>query len=103
MRLSGRRASPEIGGRSSSVFPADPKHIASVILKHRPSIVVALGKIAADGVLSALATNQIQQQDQPFSFEIITGPHPTSRQDPMSRLREIGSILKKAVNSDATT
>lgn len=86
-------ASPEIGGAANSKFPADAKHIASVILKHRPAVVIALGKIAADGVMAAMGHGSIQQQPERLEFKLVTGPHPAARQNPMPRLREIAGQL----------
>lgn len=84
-------ASPEIGGVSSAKFPADPKHIADAIMKHEPAIVIALGFIAASGVMAAMSRID---RDERFEFEFITGPHPAARQDPIPRLREIARAVK---------
>lgn len=62
-------ASPEIGGEASSVFPADPAHILKVIEEVKPTVILALGKIASDA-LTSLA---------PKNTTLITGPHPTAR------------------------
>lgn len=86
-------ASPEIGGVSSAKFPADPKHIADAIIKHQPAMVVALGSIAASGVMAAMS-EIAKVRDGRFQFQLITGPHPAARQDPMPRLREIAQELR---------
>lgn len=83
-------ASPQVGGVSSSRFPADPKHIADAIIKHQPSIVIALGSIASSGVMAAMSRIV---QDERFQFQLITGPHPAARQDPIPRLREIAEEI----------
>lgn len=99
-RIIWEEASPEIGGAANSRFPADARHIAGVILKHRPAVVIALGTIAANGVMAALDHASIQQQAERLELQIITGPHPAARQDPMPRLREIGSTLRAAREED---
>lgn len=62
-------ASPKIGGFSGSWFPADPAHILKVIEEVKPTVILALGKIASDA-LTSLATK---------NTTLITGPHPTAR------------------------
>jgi hypothetical protein len=80
-------ASPEIGGAASSAFPADPMHINNAICKHCPDIVVALGKIASEGVKRAFASFELNPR-------LIIGPHPTARHATvMDELREVGRTL----------
>lgn len=62
-------ASPEVGGVASSVFPADPAHLRAVVDKVKPDVVVALGKVAANGI----AALELPLAKQYF------GPHPTAR------------------------
>lgn len=62
-------ASPEIGGEASSVFPADPAHILKAIEEVKPTVILALGKIASDAMFSLT----------PNGMTLITGPHPTAR------------------------
>lgn len=85
-------SSPEVGGHAASKFPANPKHIADAIINYRPEIVFAFGKIAVDGVLSAMPV--IASHPMPVRFEFITGPHPAARTDPMPRLREMAQTLR---------
>lgn len=68
-RIVWEECSREIGGRSSSAFPADMNHIRAVIRKHSPDIVLAFGRIAVDAV------NQLR----PLPKCILTGPHPAAR------------------------
>lgn len=91
-QITWEEASPEVGGFSASKFPADSVHIANAIITHSPDIVLAFGRIAANGVMAALP--QIENHPIPINFRFITGPHPTSRQDPMPRLKEIAQIVK---------
>jgi hypothetical protein len=64
-------ASPQIGGESSSVFPADPDHIQRLLVKHNPKVVIALGTIAANAIRNMPLLT--------LKFDIIIGPHPTAR------------------------
>jgi len=59
--------SPKLGGKASSVFPADRQHIRRVIAKHQPGLVIAFGKVAADGIGDLV--------DVP----ILYAPHPAAR------------------------
>lgn len=60
--------SPEIGGHASSKFPANPAHIRAVLEKHKPTIVLAFGKLASDALRS-----------MDVDAAIIYGPHPAAR------------------------
>jgi len=107
--------SPEIGAEASSKFPPDPQHITCAIMKFKPSVVVALGKIAVDGVWQTMRMMHQQTRWEYCSsdvcrsvtglaptmhscrsvqFTLITGPHPADRRDPMPRLREIAAELR---------
>ena len=84
--------SPQIGGHASSVFPADHEHIAAALEKHKPTVIVALGKVA----IEALSPDRI-----PFKCQIFYGPHPAARNNPMPRLLDIGEGLRRlAANSE---
>jgi len=61
--------SPEIGGKSSSAFPADLDHIRKAIDKHRPDVILAFGKIAGDAMAAI----------RPLT-RVIRAPHPAARQ-----------------------
>jgi hypothetical protein len=86
-------ASPKVGGRSSSLFPADLKHICSALITHRPDIVLAFGKIAVEGVRAAIKLDEFENHPEPLTFQLFTGPHPAARTDPMPRLREIADRI----------
>lgn len=65
-------ASREIGGKPSSVFPPDIKHICRVIEEEQPELVLTFGKVAWQGV--NLALNQSH-----YRCVLIRGPHPAAR------------------------
>lgn len=80
--------SPEIGGKSSSVFPPDFVHIRRVLGIHDPSHVVAFG-VHAQGALL-----EIQQRDQ-SRWKLILAPHPAARQENvMERLKLVPLALQ---------
>lgn len=68
-RILWEEVSPEIGGKSSSAFPADKQYITTILDEHRPAVVLAFGKIAGDALSSML---------QP-DWTLIRGPHPAAR------------------------
>lgn len=83
-------ASRQIGGYSASQFPADPKHITAAINEVKPDCVIALGTIAANGVLAAMRHPEIRQ-----SFHFLPGPHPAARgADTIPRLEVVASQLR---------
>lgn len=61
-------ASPEIGGHASSVFPADPAHLAAVIDDVKPDAILAFGIVARKGLYGLFPVDRL-----------IVGPHPTAR------------------------
>ena len=61
-------ASPEIGGESSSSFPADPKHLQEVLDDVQPDVVLAFGRIAERGLDGLVPVEKL-----------IVGPHPAAR------------------------
>jgi hypothetical protein len=81
--------SPEIGGHSSSKFPADLDHITAAIRKFDPDLILAFGSIAQDALKR---TTSVRPRT------IIFGPHPAARTNPMPRLNEIGQELRTIVN-----
>lgn len=60
--------SPQIGGRSSSVFPPDPQHIRRQIAYHQPAFLLAFGAVARNAL-----------ENHPTNLPIIHGPHPAAR------------------------
>lgn len=76
-------ASPEIGGKASSQFPADLEHILAGIDRHRPQVIIGFGQIACKA-LRTLAP----------PMPIIEAPHPAARgKDTMTRLRVCAELL----------
>lgn len=67
-------ASPELGGKSGSSFGYDKDHIRNAIKVYRPKIILAFGKIASSGLYEVL-----KGIDYGHNYEIVYGPHPTSR------------------------
>jgi len=77
-------ASPQIGGRASSSFPADPGHILTAIEQEKPTVIIALGQIASEAITSLALPG----------ITILTGPHPTARGvGPLTALRSIRAAL----------
>lgn len=82
--------SREIGGKSSSAFPADLHHICDVLDRHRPTHVLAFGRIASDALKQHFSGFVFQN----YSFDLITGPHPAARHATvMSELRSMREQL----------
>lgn len=83
-RIIYEEVSKEIGGHSSSVFPADKEHIQEVLEKHKPDILITFGQVATKGVIGLeLPTIWIQ------------APHPASRgADIIQVLKEIAEEVK---------
>jgi hypothetical protein len=81
-------ASPQIGGHSSSCFPADPEHIKAVLEEHRPDVVLTFGKVASDALKKTCN-----------SFKLIVGPHPAARKDNiLMQLEKMADSLKEYRN-----
>lgn len=80
-------ASPKIGGFSASRFAPDPDHIRAAIEKHKPDVVLCLGKIAGDAVRLICCETEVKHP------AVFFAPHPAARQDPMPALREIAKSL----------
>ncbi len=74
--------SPEIGGHASSKFPANPAHIRAVLEKHKPTVVLAFGKLASDALRS-----------MEVDAAIIYGPHPAARNGAIEGLRKMRTEL----------
>jgi len=84
-------ASPQIGGEASSVFPADPAHLRAVIDEVKPTVILALGRIASDGIAAIMPMPSLV----PVAT-IINVIHPTARGvDTLPLLRDARAILDK--------
>ncbi len=81
-------ASPEIGGRSSSSFKPDPKHMATVALEHRPDIVLLFGKPAQRGWEQGG-----RFRDTAIPKHVIQMPHPAARHNVMPALTVQAAFL----------
>jgi hypothetical protein len=62
-------ASPQIGSRASSCFPADLVHLQAALDRVKPDVVLAFGRIASDALVQLI----------PAGGNLIIGPHPTAR------------------------
>lgn len=79
--------SPEIGGEASSKFPPDPEHVARVLEKHQPGIVLLFGKVAES------ASHMI-----PAGKILLIGPHPAARSPAtLANLRVMRMELEKVM------
>lgn len=93
-------ASPQIGGESSSSFPADPAHMLKIVQHYKPTVILTFGKIAADGVLAMMQAVHLQGLDCP-SFKCIGGPHPAARQgDIVAKLRSVAAEWKAFMEAE---
>ena len=70
--------SPEIGGQSNSIFPADQIHINRVISKHQPNIILAFGNPAVTALRKWQSTVAMELPVKPMPI-LLCGPHPTAR------------------------
>lgn len=64
-------ASPLIAGQSSGAFPADMNHICGILDRHKPNIVLTLGRIAREAIESLPIMD--------VNYATISGPHPAAR------------------------
>jgi hypothetical protein len=81
-------ASPQIGGKASSCFPADLSHLESVLARERPDIIVAFGEIAGNALRSLNISNA------------IFAPHPTARRPgTLDRLTQVALELESRLAS----
>lgn len=84
-RIIWEEASPKIGGHASACFPADVVHLRALLETHKPGVVIALGKIAADALRPLVVAEQL-----------LIGPHPAARGiDPIPDLLSIRRKLEK--------
>lgn len=75
-RIVWENASPEIGGEASSKFDADPAHVASVIDRERPDVVMGFGKIAAQAINGSVGRLSGDVWERITFIEL---PHPAAR------------------------
>lgn len=69
-------ASPKIGGRASSNFEPDPKHVQRIIDEVRPDVIVAFGANALAAVYGTMS-----------KAKVYSVPHPAYRRYDIVRLR----------------
>lgn len=92
-QIAWEESTKQIAGDSRGVFPPDYEHIKAVILKHRPEIVLAFGKIASTAVIKV--SEEMLPEPATFHFRVLSAPHPCARpaQDPIGALMEIKTKL----------
>lgn len=71
-------ASPVITGSPREAPPADVDHLARVIEELKPDLVLTFGRIATNGVLTALGRRLCEREER-SGFPILSAPHPASR------------------------
>lgn len=77
-RIVWEEASPQIGGTSRSVYPADLDHLRRAIQAHEPDLIICFGKIAGD------ALREIKPP-----VEVLFAPHPAARNNPLADLAKL--------------
>ena len=88
-------ASPEIGGRSSSSFKPDPKHMAAVAHEHRPDIVLLFGKAAQRGWEQGT-----HLRSTPIPRNVFSMPHPTARSSDVPRNLRVVAVELRAITQE---
>lgn len=98
-------ASPKMGGRSQSSFPADPTHIRTVIIHHKPVIILLFGKVAQEGVMSELLSMKQSGTISAAGIPTISGPHPAARHSTvtqeLSKMAERLDLMKSEAGGGA--
>jgi hypothetical protein len=91
MEIIWEEASPEIGGHSRSKFAYDSLHMAEVIRKHKPDVILCFGLVAYNGLAKACDyLGNLKHRP------IICGPHPASRSTTvMQDLRNVAKCLEE--------
>lgn len=91
MEIIWEEASPEIGGHSGSRFASDPFHMAEVIRKHKPDVILCFGLVAYNGLAKACDyLGNLKHRP------IICGQHPASRSATvMHDLRNVAMCLEE--------
>jgi len=70
-------AHPELGASAKSNYGFDVEHIRWAIEARKPGIILALGKVAQEGVKAVL---EIPDLDTGEGVHVVTAPHPAARQ-----------------------
>lgn len=84
----------EIAGDPKTIFPPQPEHIRAVIVEHKPTVILAFGKIASDAVFKELSGGFQESLDVMF----IAAPHPAARQpDTIAKLNAAAEKLRKTI------
>ncbi len=83
MNIIWEEASPKMGGKSDSAYPADHDHIMSTIAKHNPKIVLGFGKIACNALVA------IKTEGKLNGIKLLIGPHPVARGDTIKVMRQM--------------
>jgi hypothetical protein len=78
-------ASTGIGTRAHHRFAADPDHMADVINRAQPDLVVVLGEVAQRGI------EQLDVTD----CEVLYGPHPAARMNVRDSLERIAQRIEE--------
>ena len=86
--------STNVGGHSSTAFPADLVHIRAAIAKHDPDIILGFGKIACD----ALGGEDCIPKS-PRQRTLILGVHPAARHGAMQRLHTMAKELRDSLKA----
>lgn len=77
-------ASDEIGDCASSCFPADPRHLLTVVRTEKPHVVIGFGKVACDAFHNGQDYERGQRDVIEWGgheFHFISASHPTARHE----------------------
>lgn len=72
-------SSRHVGGRADSSAPADAEHMAEVIGRHKPRVIVTFGETARCGLALAMRVLLTTDRDLLTGLELLHGPHPAAR------------------------
>ncbi len=73
--ISWTNASRNAGATASSKFAPSASHLDATLRALRPDVVIAFGKVAAEGIEAWVRT----PESTSISFELILAPHPVAR------------------------